>query len=47
MIGFIGWKQADYDQAWDDAEAFFAYIEDPDSDLAVILAVEEWLRVRL
>ncbi|MFI5863583.1 hypothetical protein [Streptomyces sp. NPDC051546] len=47
MIGFLGWEKADYDTAWDEAEAFFAYIEDPDADLRVILAVEEALGVRL
>ncbi|MFJ3775204.1 hypothetical protein ACIPX0_26260 [Streptomyces sp. NPDC090075] len=46
MIGFIGWESIDYDEAFDEAEAFFAYIEDPDSDLALVLAVEEWLGVR-
>ncbi|MGW3323860.1 DUF7215 family protein [Streptomyces virginiae] len=46
MIRFMGWEKADYDAAWDEAEAFFAYIEDPDSDLRVILAVEEALEVR-
>ncbi len=45
MIGFIGWDTVDYDEAWDEAEAFFAYIEDPESDLAVILAIEEALEV--
>lgn len=47
MIGFMGWEKADYDAAWDEAEAFFAYIEDPDSDLTVILAVEEMHEVEL
>lgn len=45
MIGFIGWEGVDYDEAWDEAEAFFAYIEDPESDLATILAIEEALEV--
>ncbi|MGW0861320.1 DUF7215 family protein [Streptomyces sp. NPDC002611] len=45
MIGFIGWELVDYDEAWDEAEAFLAYIEDPDADLGLILAVEEWLGV--
>lgn len=47
MIGFMGWEFTDYDAAWDEAEAFFAYVEDPDADLALVLAVEEWLGVRL
>ena len=33
--------QAELDELHDETEAFFAYIEDPDSDLDVILAVEE------
>ncbi|MFF3249756.1 hypothetical protein ACFYWP_01830 [Actinacidiphila glaucinigra] len=32
---------------WDELEAFFAYIEDPDSDLDLVLAVEEALEVAL
>ncbi|MCY0933607.1 hypothetical protein OTB74_05055 [Streptomyces sp. H34-S4] len=34
-------------EQWDELEAFFAYIEDPDSDLTVILAVEEMHEVKL
>ncbi|MGW8630628.1 DUF7215 family protein [Streptomyces sp. NPDC055793] len=47
MIGFIGtdMTQEERNALWDEQEAFFAYIEDPDSDLAVILAVEELLEV--
>ena len=47
MIGFIGadMTQAELDQLHDETEAFFAYIEDPDSDLTAILAVEEALEV--
>jgi hypothetical protein len=43
VIGFIGadMTQAERDALWDETEAFFAYIEDPESDLAVVLAVEE------
>jgi hypothetical protein len=43
----MGWDmtQAERDELWDETEAFFAYIEDPDSDLALILAVEEALGV--
>ncbi|WAB08741.1 hypothetical protein SEA_ANDRIS_37 [Streptomyces phage Andris] len=43
MIGFMGAEltQAELDELHDETEAFFAYIEDPDSDLDVILAVEE------
>ncbi|MFH8414333.1 hypothetical protein ACH4B9_14465 [Streptomyces collinus] len=37
--------QDERDAMWDEQEAFFAYIEDPESDLAVILAVEEALEV--
>ncbi|MCS0601078.1 hypothetical protein NX794_07515 [Streptomyces sp. LP11] len=40
MIGFMG-LGVDADEAFDAAEAFFAYIEDPDSDLALVLSVEE------
>lgn len=49
MIGFMGsdMTQDERNELWDEQEAFFAYIEDPDSDLAVILAVEEWLGVEL
>ncbi|MFG2923861.1 hypothetical protein ACGFYA_20425 [Streptomyces sp. NPDC048305] len=32
---------------WDELEAFFAFIEDPDSDLDLILAVEGALEVTL
>lgn len=47
MIGFMGWDmtQAELDELHDETEAFFAYIEDPDSDLALVLAVEEALEV--
>jgi hypothetical protein len=47
VIGFMGsdMTQAEREAQWDELEAFFAYIEDPDSDLAVILAVEEALEV--
>jgi hypothetical protein len=47
VIGFMGWEmtQAELDALHDETEAFFAYIEDPDSDLTVILAVEEALEV--
>jgi hypothetical protein len=43
----MGWDmtQAELDELHDETEAFFAYIEDPDSDLTVILAVEEALDV--
>ncbi|WJN63053.1 hypothetical protein [Streptomyces phage phiScoe3] len=43
MIGFMGWDmtQAERDQLADETEAFFAFIEDPDSDMDVILAIEE------
>lgn len=43
----MGWDmtQAELDQLHDETEAFFAYIEDPDSDLTVVLAVEEALEV--
>jgi hypothetical protein len=43
VIGFMGWDmtQAERDQLADETEAFFAFIEDPDSDMDVILAVEE------
>ncbi|MEU6572268.1 hypothetical protein [Streptomyces sp. NPDC046805] len=43
MIGFMGGDltQAELDELHDETEAFFAYIEDPESDLTVILAVEE------
>ncbi|WDS51753.1 hypothetical protein SEA_TRIUMPH_39 [Streptomyces phage Triumph] len=43
MIGFMGsdMTQAERDKQWDELEAFFAYIEDPESDLDVVLAVEE------
>ena len=33
--------EGELDELHDETEAFFAYIEDPDSDLDVILAVEE------
>ncbi|MFF3793802.1 hypothetical protein ACFYXW_27780 [Streptomyces sp. NPDC001981] len=42
----MGWD-ADYDEAWDEAEAFFAYINDPESDLTTILTIEDALEVRL
>ncbi|QOV06163.1 hypothetical protein KGG72_gp33 [Streptomyces phage Salutena] len=47
MIGFIGadMTQDERNEQWDWLEAFFAYIEDPDSDLEQILAVEEHLEV--
>lgn len=38
--------QDERDALWDELEAFFAYIEDPDSDLGLVLAVEEWLGVQ-
>lgn len=43
----MGWDmtQAERDALHDEVEAFFAYIEDPDSDLELILAVEEALEV--
>ena len=49
MIGDLGsgMSQDERDELWDVLEAFFAYIEDPDSDLTVILAVEEALEVEL
>ncbi|WP_455713069.1 DUF7215 family protein [Streptomyces rimosus] len=34
-------------EALDEAEAFFAYIEDPDADLITTLAVEEFHEVML
>jgi hypothetical protein len=37
--------QDERNEQWDELEAFFAYIEDPESDLALILAVEEALEV--
>lgn len=37
--------QEERNALWDELEAFFAYIEDPDSDLDLILAVEEHLEV--
>ncbi|MGW1040063.1 DUF7215 family protein [Streptomyces sp. NPDC002547] len=37
--------QDERDEVWDELEAFFAYVEDPDCELDVILAVEEWLGV--
>lgn len=33
--------QGERNESWDWLEAFFAYIEDPDSDLTTILAIEE------
>lgn len=42
MIGFVGVDSVDYEEAFDEAEAFFAYIEDPDADLPTTLAVEEF-----
>jgi hypothetical protein len=45
VIGFIGWQDVDYDAAWDEAEAFFAYIEDPEADLDTTLRIEEALEV--
>ncbi|ATI18659.1 hypothetical protein SEA_AMETHYST_37 [Streptomyces phage Amethyst] len=43
MIRFMGWEmtQAERDQVYDEMESFFAYNEDPDSDLELILAVEK------
>jgi hypothetical protein len=43
VIGFMGWDmtQAERDQLADETEAFFAFIEDPESDMDVILAIEE------
>ncbi|MEX1655494.1 hypothetical protein ABZ960_20295 [Streptomyces pseudovenezuelae] len=42
MIGFMGWEmtQAERDQVHDEMDSFFAYNEDPDSDLELILTVE-------
>ncbi|MEU9795086.1 hypothetical protein AB0E27_31625 [Streptomyces sparsogenes] len=47
MIGFMGsgMTQGERNELWDELEAFFAYIEDPDSDLELILAVEAALGV--
>lgn len=36
-----GMTQAQRNEQHDELEAFFAYIEDPDSDLTVVLAIEE------
>ncbi|USH44623.1 hypothetical protein SEA_BROPLEASE_38 [Streptomyces phage BroPlease] len=49
MIGFIGsdMTQDERNKLWDETEAFFAYIEDRDADLATTLAVEELYEVRL
>ncbi|WP_327292422.1 DUF7215 family protein [Streptomyces sp. NBC_01198] len=33
--------QDERNEQWDELEAFFAFIEDPDADLGQILAVEE------
>ncbi|WP_199923339.1 DUF7215 family protein [Streptomyces sp. NRRL F-5123] len=43
MIGVIGGgkTQAELDEMHDDLEAFFAYVEDPECELDMILAVEE------
>ncbi|MEU6959572.1 DUF7215 family protein [Streptomyces chrestomyceticus] len=46
MIGFMG-LGVDADEAFREAEAFFTYIEDPDADLALVLAVEEAFEVVL
>ncbi len=47
MIGFIGtdMTQDERNELWEELEAYFDFIEDPDSDLNLILAVEEWLEV--
>jgi len=47
VIGSIGadMTQDELNDLWDELEAYFAFIEDPDSDLNLILAVEEWLEV--
>ncbi|WP_456029639.1 DUF7215 family protein [Streptomyces werraensis] len=37
--------QDELNAMWEELEAFFDYIEDPDSDLGLILAVEEHLEV--
>lgn len=44
----MGWDmtQAERDEQWDWLEAFFAFIEDPESDLDLILAVEEAYEVQ-
>ncbi|WP_406409676.1 hypothetical protein OG923_12750 [Streptomyces halstedii] len=47
MIGFIGTDPETMERAFDEAEAFFAYIEDPDADLTTTLAVEELYGVGL
>ncbi len=41
MIRFMGTDPETSERAFDEAEAFFAYIEDPDADLTTTLAVEE------
>ncbi|MGW7434745.1 DUF7215 family protein [Streptomyces sp. NPDC054849] len=33
--------QDERNELWDETEAFFAYIEDPDADLTTTLAIEE------
>ncbi|MGW8953521.1 DUF7215 family protein [Streptomyces sp. NPDC055709] len=38
--------QDERNELWDELEAFFAYIEDPESDLDLVLAVEGWLGVQ-
>ncbi|WP_420312529.1 DUF7215 family protein [Streptomyces sp. YS-B37] len=41
----MGWEPGVYEAAWDEAFAFAAFFEDPESDLDLILAVEEALGV--
>ncbi|MFE7463125.1 hypothetical protein ACFU6R_03335 [Streptomyces sp. NPDC057499] len=47
MIDFMGADAEDMDVAYDEAEAFFAYVEDPDANLTATLAVEEFHGVTL
>ncbi|WJN62893.1 hypothetical protein [Streptomyces phage phiScoe23] len=45
MIGFMGWKPGEFEAAVDELNAFVAFFEDPESDIDLILEVEEFFGV--
>jgi hypothetical protein len=41
VIGFMGWEPGVFEDIQQELWAYIDYIEDPDSDIDLILAVEE------
>ncbi|ANT41043.1 hypothetical protein BI024_gp39 [Streptomyces phage Nanodon] len=45
MIGFMGWEPSIFEEIQQELWAYLDYIEDPESDIDMVLDVEEFFGV--